>query len=57
MKYEAYKNTPPRGWPEHRCWEVYENNGTEDGRLVAQGLVEDDCKRIVALLNASEEEE
>lgn len=50
-RFEAYKNTPPRGMPEHRCWEVYENDGSEWGRMVAMALVEEDCKRIVALLN------
>ena len=38
-----------------RCWMIIEDDGSEDGRIVASDLTEADCARIVTLLNADEE--
>ena len=49
MRYLAYRDgSGPRGWS------VIEEDGTEDGRLVASSLVEADAERIVRLLNDEE---
>jgi len=51
-KYVTYRATlDPRGWL------VLEEDGTDDGRLVADHLVEADARLIVALLNQHEQED
>lgn len=52
MKYEAYNSGDSK--KTKRTWAVWENDGSEDGRLVASQLTEADCKRIVNLLNEDE---
>lgn len=49
-KYEAYEATSRR----KRGWQLMENDGSEDGRLVAGDMTEGDCKRCARLLNADE---
>ena len=51
MRYLVYRDGKgPRGWS------VIEDDGTEDGRLVASALVEADAERIVRLMNSEEAE-
>ncbi|MEE8615529.1 MAG: hypothetical protein V3T11_10005 [Roseateles sp.] len=52
-RYEAYHGNRRK----NRGWQVMENDKTEDGRYVAGDLTEDDCNRIVRLLNADEDEQ
>jgi hypothetical protein len=51
-RYITYQS----GNPEHtkRCWCVLEEDGTEDGRLVADTMTEEDARHVTQLLNKHE---
>lgn len=48
-RYEAYQDGNPERTD--RCWSVFENDGTIDGRLVGSNMVEEDAARIAVMLN------
>ena len=49
-KYVAY-----RSGPKERDWLLIEEDGSEDGRTVAEGLTIADATHLTAVLNAHEE--
>lgn len=58
-RYVAYQNEADsqivnrRRVPRVRCWAVIEEDGSEDGRLVASHMTQQDAERVASLLNAS----
>lgn len=47
-RFEAYQDQHPRI---PRCWSVWENDGSEDGRLVAGSMTLSDAELVARLLN------
>jgi hypothetical protein len=48
-KYTAYRDGDPT--KTKRCWSVFEDDGSQDGRLVATKMTEEDALKVAALLN------
>lgn len=57
QKYIAYNSggMTRKGTHPDRTWQVIEENGTEDGRLVAGDMIERDAKLVTRLLNDAPE--
>jgi len=51
-RYEAYRDGDPA--KANRCWSVFENDDSVDGRMVATSMTEEDAHHIAKLLNEAE---
>lgn len=47
-RFVPYQDRP--GWDTIRCWSVFEDDESDDGRLVCQGMIEADARKIARLL-------
>ena len=52
VRFEAYQDGNAKRTK--RCWSVFENDGTTDGRCVGSGMIDHDAHAIARLLNGSQ---